>query len=111
MTHLVDIRLIKDAANVVLAHREQPIFTFGTAYFKGPSILEKLVKRLELTINIDMGDQRVEPMTTTGEGSIGISAPALTCTLAPATTTSPPHPTAVDIIRVPSEFVQRMIKQ
>lgn len=51
-----DIILIKDVANLVLAHRVQPPSTSGTTHFEGPSNLAETIKITDVTIDVKMSD-------------------------------------------------------
>lgn len=87
--HIVDIGMINDAANPIMLHRAHlPTFTG-----EGPSILAEPIERKSVSIDIDMGSKRVEPITTTcNERATGTSIPAstLASTSAPVTTSTLP---------------------
>lgn len=68
-----DIILIKDVANLVLAHRVQPPSTSGTTHFEGPSNLAETIKITDVTIDVKMSDQRAKPMTIIGKEAMGTS--------------------------------------
>lgn len=53
---IADISLIKDLANSVLGQRPQPPLTIILVYFKGPSLPNELVKRIDISLAIDMGE-------------------------------------------------------
>lgn len=64
MTHMIEIILINDAFNLVLVHRAQPPSASSTTLFEGPYTLSKPIERPYMTINFEIGDQRVDPVIT-----------------------------------------------
>lgn len=52
---MIDIILIKDVVNPVLAHRAHPTLTFSIAHSEGPSIPVKPVERMDVSADIKMG--------------------------------------------------------
>lgn len=65
VTHTIDLSLIKDLANPVLAQREPPSRIAIPVHFEGPYILIEAIEGPDVTVDIDMDDQRVEPNTST----------------------------------------------
>lgn len=56
VTHLTYISLIKDTDNLIPGHRMQPSVTSRTTYFAGTFIPSKPIKRLDMSIDINMGN-------------------------------------------------------
>lgn len=106
MTCIEDIILIKDTKNPTLVQRVQPSLITIPAYFKMPSILVELVERSNISIDIEMGEQRAEPMTNAGKGATSTYTLALTASSEQVgTSTVPHHPTVTKLISVPHEFL------
>lgn len=61
-----DISLIKDATNLILSHWAYPSSSSGMTHFEGPLILAKPFEQLSVSMDMDMGSNRVDPTTTTG---------------------------------------------
>lgn len=100
---MANIILIKDMANSILEQRTQSPASFGQAYFEGPSKPVEPVKRMDVSVDIEIGKKQFEPMTTFGdEGDTTTSTPtpAPTPALAKVTTLSP-YPIASGIVVVP----------
>lgn len=94
-----DVGIIKDADNLILLDRAHPYFSSSMTYFKGPFILVDLIKRLIMSINVDMGSSIIYHMATIGsEGVTGTSAPALASTV-------PPRLIVVEFMNVPKDFL------
>lgn len=58
--HKANIGMIKDLAKLIKLHQAHPPISSGTAHFKGPSILPDPIKRLSVSIDVDMGSQIVD---------------------------------------------------
>lgn len=70
-----EISLIIDVSNSILTHREKPPSTSGMAHSEETSILTNPIKRMNVTSDVEMSNQRDEPMNTAGEGATITSAP------------------------------------
>lgn len=55
VTHMVDIVIIKDKANLIALYQDQPPTSLSMTYFERPSILTMHVKRMSMSIDVDMG--------------------------------------------------------
>lgn len=85
VTRMVDIGMNKDEANLIIAHRAYPPFFSSTTHFKRPFILDDPIKRLGVSIDMNVGTYSVDPTTTAGgEGATDTSTPATPSTSAPA---------------------------
>lgn len=102
---MINISLIKD---VTMCNH---ISTTSPTYFKGISIPTEHIERPQVSIDIKIGENGAEPMTTTGEnGDTSTLAPVPTSTLRPTKISIlPPFQIATRIIRVPPEFLQQMV--
>lgn len=56
VTFTIDISLIKDLVNLILTQIVQPSPTAILVYFEGPSDLVELDERLNITIDIEIGE-------------------------------------------------------
>lgn len=68
-------------------------------HFEGPSVWVKTIERPLLGSDVDIGNQRVDPMTTTcGEGAM--------ITIYPVLTLLPPFLLVLGLFSIPREFLQ-----
>lgn len=75
VTHMKDVGMNKDVAKPI-AQQQAQYFTFASVTkFNRTSILVEPVKMPSMSIDIDLVDQRIEPIKTVGgEGTTVISA-------------------------------------
>lgn len=90
-TYKININLIKDKANSILTQQVHPPPTAILTHFKGPSILTNYIERIDITIDIEIGEQRAKPeIFTAGKGAITTFAPASAATSEPARASTVP---------------------